>query len=56
MAKSDLFHDTTSTVPRSDPRIVRIELNKEDIGARPSHISNLHPKNSYGIQHVKAGA
>lgn len=53
MAKSDLFHDSTSTVPKSDPRIHRIEFDKEDIGARKSHISGVATKNNMGIQHVK---
>lgn len=53
MAKTDIFHDTTSTIPKSDARIARIDFDKEDLGARKSHTSGIHRKNSYAIQHIK---
>lgn len=51
--KSDLFQDSTKSIPRTDPRIHRIEFDKSDIGARKSHLSGAAPKNSNTIQHVK---
>lgn len=52
MAKADLFQDGTKSIPRSDPRVSRIDWDKEDIGARKSHISGIAPKNSNTIEHV----
>jgi len=55
MAKSDIFQEGRKTLPRSDPRIVRVEFDKEDLGARKSHTSGIHKKNDFTIQHVKGG-
>lgn len=52
-AKGDIFHNPTSSVPKSDPKIERIDFDKEDFGARKSHINGLHKKNGYTIGHVK---
>ena len=51
--KSDVFHDSTSTVPKSDSRIHRIDFDKEDLGARKSHTSGAAKTNTYGVQHIK---
>ena len=50
---ANIFKDNTSTIPKSDPKVSRIELDKSDFGARKSHISGIHKKNSNTIQHVK---
>jgi len=52
MAKADLFHDSTKSVPRGDARVVRVDFDHEEIGARRSHIKGISPKNSYSIRHV----
>lgn len=49
---TDIFHESRKTIPRSDPRVSRVPLDKEDIGARKSHLSGLAPKNSNSISHV----
>jgi len=54
--KSDLFQDSSKTIPRSDPRIHRIDFDHSEIGARKSHISGAIPKNTNSIRHVKEGA
>ena len=55
MAKTDIFQDSTKSIPKSDPRVVRIDFDKNDIGARKSHISGALHKNDYDIKHVKEG-
>ena len=52
MAVPDIFQDGRRSVPESDPRVTRIPFDKEDIGARKSHISGVHKKNDYTIRHV----
>lgn len=50
MAKN-IFHDGTSSIPKSDSRIERIDFDKSDLGARKSAM----PKdtvNSNTIKHV----
>ena len=50
---ANIFKDNTSTVPKSDAKVVRIDFDKSDFGARKSHISGIHKKNSNSISHVK---
>lgn len=51
----ELFEESRNSIPKSDPKVERIEFDKEDIGARKSHISGLVKKNSYTIRHVEKG-
>ena len=53
---TNIWQDSTKTVPKSDSRIVRVDFDKSDLGARKSHLSGMHPKNDNSIQHVKQGA
>ena len=53
VAKGDVFHNPTSSIPRSDPKIHRIEFETEETGARKSHIAGVHKKNQNDIAHVK---
>ena len=48
----NIWQDSTKTIPKSDKNIHRIEFDKEDIGARKSHISGINPKNSNSIEHI----
>ncbi len=48
----DIFQESRSTIPKSDPRVERIDFDKEDIGARKSHTSGAHKKNNYSIKHI----
>ena len=52
MAKADIFQDGKKSIPESDPQVERITFDKSDLGARKSHISGAHRKNSYTIKHV----
>lgn len=47
----DVFHDKTSTVPKSDPRIERIDFKTSEIGARASAMPK-DSKNDNTIKHV----
>lgn len=51
---TDIFHDPTKTVPKSDPRILSQDFEKQDMGGRKSHVPRL-PKNDLVIQHVNKG-
>jgi hypothetical protein len=52
MATNVFKGPSTTSIPRSDGRIVRVPLDKSDIGARKSHIAGTLPKNDYSIAHV----
>jgi hypothetical protein len=49
---ADVFKGpSTTTIPKSDPRIVRVGLDKSDLGARKSHLPK-NIKNDNSIKHV----
>ena len=48
----NVFKTERNTLPQNDPKVVRIDFSKEDIGATKSHISKALHKNEYSIQHV----
>ena len=55
----DLFHEGRKTIPQhknSPPNEVRIGLDKSDLGARKSHIADIHERGGkeFGIVHVKS--
>ncbi len=52
MAK-DLFQNNTKTLPKNDARVVRIDMDKSDLGARKSHIGGVVKKNDNVIRHTK---
>ena len=47
---ANIFEDKTKTIPKHDNRIVRVEFDKQDLGARKSHISGLAPKRTGAIE------
>lgn len=52
---TNIWHDSTSSIPKDgDGRIVRVPFDKEDIGARKSHLAKASKgKNANSIRHVK---
>lgn len=51
---SNIFEDKTRTIPRNDSRIVRVEFDKSDIGARKTHLSEIAAgRSDMSIVHVK---
>ncbi len=50
----NIFHDPTKKLPDKDPRIVKIDMETSDIGARKSHLpKSAQVKNQNSIDHVK---
>ena len=52
---TNIFHDPTKRIPENDPRIVRVEFDKSDIGARKSHLPKASEvkATNMSIDHVK---
>jgi hypothetical protein len=51
----DIFQNNTKSLPskKGDSRIVRIDMDKSDLGARKSHIGGVAKKNDNVIRHTK---
>lgn len=49
----NIWQDSTKSIPKSDPKVSRIQFDKSDMGARKSHISGIHKKNDNTIDHIK---
>ncbi len=50
----DIFHDSTRSVPKTDPRIISQDFSQQEQGARKAAMPKL-TKNSLTIQHVPKG-
>lgn len=48
----DLFQNTTKTLPKSDEQIVRIDMDKSDIGGRKSHLPSQEKSGVLPLSHV----
>lgn len=49
----DVFRPTTKTkIPKSDPRVVRVDMSEADIGGRKSHMPNAEKSDKMSITHV----
>lgn len=48
----NVFKESRTNLPQNDPKIVRIDFDKEDIGATKAQLAKAHRKNDYTIQHV----
>lgn len=50
---TNIFQDSTKTVPKSDPMIRRVSGDQVDIGGRTSHLPGKSPKSpDMTIRHV----
>lgn len=50
---TDLFREPTTSIPKSDPQIVRVDMEQQDIGGRKSHLPKGEKSDSgMGIDHV----
>ena len=47
----NIFSNPTKSMPKSDDQIVRVDLDKSDIGGRKSHLPG-QMKNDASISHV----
>ena len=53
---ADIFQNPNKKIPKEDPRVVRIGLDKSDIGARKSQTARaMSGSNGMTIVHVKSG-
>lgn len=54
----DLFHEGRKSIPKDNEgngkEVVRIGLKKSDLGARKSHLADVHERaaKEFGIKHV----
>jgi hypothetical protein len=48
----DIFRDSTKSIPKSDPQIVRVDMEQQDIGGRKSHLPSGSKSDMMNITHV----
>jgi hypothetical protein len=51
MSNTNIFTNPTKTVPRSDPQIIRVNMEEQEIGGRKSHLPPRE-KSDLAISHV----
>ena len=51
----DIFRDSTKGIPKSDPQIVRVDMEQQDIGGRKSHLPKGSKSDAMSITHVPNG-
>ena len=49
---SDLFRNPVKSIPTSDEQIVRVDMDKSDIGGRKSHLPAQSKSDVLPINHV----
>lgn len=49
---TDIFKDSTKSVPTSDPQIVRVDMEQQEIGGRKSHLPARQKADDMSITHV----
>jgi hypothetical protein len=52
MSNVNIFQNNSKTIPKSDPQIMRVDMEQIDIGGRKSHLPAKDKSESLGIQHV----
>lgn len=52
MAGTNIFQNNAKSVPTSDEQIVRIDMDKSDIGGRKSHLPAQMKSGALGLSHV----
>lgn len=48
----NIFQDQTKKVPKSDPQIVRVSMQQDDIQGRKSHLPNQDKSAAMTVTHV----
>jgi len=48
----DIFRDSTKSIPKSDPQIVRVNMEEQEIGGRKSHLPSGGKADMMNITHV----
>lgn len=49
---TDIFRDSTKSVPTRDAQIVRVDMEEQQIGGRKSHLPAKHVSDEMSITHV----
>ena len=52
MSSVNIFQNSTKTLPKSDDQIVRIDMDKSDIGGRKSHLPSQEKSGDLSLSHV----
>lgn len=51
----DIFKNPTSSVPKGDKQIVRVNMEEQELGGRKSHLPSGDKSDKLPISHVKSG-
>lgn len=49
---NEYFENRASKAPKSDPQIVRVDMEQQEVGGRKSHLPNQHKSEALNIDHV----
>ncbi len=52
MSNLNIFKNNASSIPTSDSQIVRVDMDKSDIGGRKSHLPSQQTATEMAINHV----
>lgn len=52
MSNLNIFQNNAKSIPESDEQIVRVGLDKADIGGRKSHLPGTHVSKELPLSHV----
>lgn len=52
MSGINIFQNNASSIPTSDAQIVRVDMDKSDIGGRKSHLPSQEKAMEMSINHV----
>jgi hypothetical protein len=52
MSNVNIFNNSTKSIPTSDEQIVRIDMEKSDIGGRKSHLPSQMKSDKMSLSHV----
>jgi len=52
MANMNIFQNAAKSIPTSDEQIVRIDMDKADIGGRKSHLPSQAKSPALALSHV----
>jgi hypothetical protein len=52
---ADIFKNSTMSIPKSDPQIVRVDMEQLDIGGRKSHLPSEGKSSVMSITHTPNG-
>ena len=48
----DIFKNNTMSIPKSDPQIVRVDMEQLDVSGRKSHLPKADKSSDMSITHV----